>query len=128
MYTDACASGARALVVTPSVPLGVGEADIELPVPESARYVVSLRVVRGVHVPGVHDDEAHEARAPELASGGTGEARLLQTTFVWPATGEGCSDLVPAVLDLAFPRAKLTIAARGSSVAVDKITLRRETR
>ncbi|MBX3190308.1 MAG: hypothetical protein KF819_25135 [Labilithrix sp.] len=116
-WADACASGSRALVLTPA-PIGaVAVATISVPVPEAGRYAVGLRVVQGVSVPFT---------APRGSAVVGGAVMIGKTRWDWvDVPGAACADLAERELPLEPPAATLTFEARGGPVALDRVTLKR---
>ncbi|HEY8076824.1 MAG TPA: hypothetical protein VIF62_22010 [Labilithrix sp.] len=110
-----CASQNRVLAFVPWPTSGDGEVTIEIPVPETGRWSVSLRVQRGATIPGL-DAVPNAKRA---------EAHVGPATFSWIPAGSGCVDVESKDLELTAPAARLTLAAHGGAVALDKISLRR---
>ncbi len=112
---ETCASQGRVLALVPWPTSGDAEATIEVPVPETGKWIVSLRAQRGAAIPGLDAvPNAHRV-----------EARLGPATWTWIPTGSGCVDLETKDLELTAPAARLTLAAHGGVVALDKISMRR---
>jgi hypothetical protein len=116
VQVDACASNSRALAVAPIPTRGTARARIAVPVPESGRYRVVIRVVRGAVIP-------HTQGFIDPKIRGAGVARLGDFTWNWSDEGSGCADLADREADLVAPSATLEIEANGGLVAVDRITL-----
>jgi len=115
--TDACAGGAKGLVLTPTPVSGLARATITLPVPETGRYAVGVRIVQ-------------DARIPHTVARGAGAAAGIVTIgaqkWDWvDLPGGGCTDLPSRDLDLVSPYATVTFEARGGAAAIDRFTLRR---
>jgi hypothetical protein len=115
VQADPCASQGRVLAIVPWPLHEHALVTIEVPVPETGRYSVSLRTYRDVRIPGFADVEQANLV----------EARLGTTTWAWRPTGNGCVDLDPKEIDLTAPAARLSIATHEGAVALDKISLRR---
>lgn len=113
-FTHACASGSRALVVTPE-PNARAKAIIELPVPSAGRWAVEVHVAdHGASVPF--------ALKPSAAA----EGALAIGTERWSWKAEGSCRVLPVKeLDLAPPHALVTIEASGGPIGVDYIGLRK---
>ena len=112
-WTNGCASGSRALVLTPE-PNERAKATIELPVPTAGRWTVEVHVVNGASIPS--------AQKPAAVAEGT----LAIGTERWTWKPEGtCRTLPVKQLDLKPPHALVTIEASGGPVAVDYVGLRK---
>jgi hypothetical protein len=109
-----CASNKRVLVVAPTPPTGTAEATIEIPVPETGAYAVTLRIAQNVPFPHVESVTAQAA----------GTARIGDQTFHWTTAGIGCIDLPPRDVELTAPSARLVLSARGGSIALDTVSIR----
>lgn len=118
VQVDACASNSRALAIAPIPQDGTARARVAVPVPESGKYSVVLRVFRGAVVP-----HAEGVLDPKLR--GFGVARLGPARWEWPDEASGCSDLAEKDVELAAPSATLEIEAIGGLVALDRVTLQK---
>jgi hypothetical protein len=116
VQVDGCASNSRALAVAPIPKDGTARARIAVPVPETGRYRVVVRVVRGAVVP-------HTEGAIDPKIRGVGVAKLGDLRWDWVDEASGCSDLADKETDLVAPSATLEIEAIGGLVAVDRVTL-----
>ncbi len=127
-WTDACAGGSRALVLTPDVLLpeqALAHATVALPVPKPGRYRVTPRIVHGARTPFT--------AAPSVKPRITGTLRVSGHAFTWteqtPSApgGVACEDLAAAELALAAPAGRpeidVVLEASGGPVAVDRILL-----
>ncbi len=116
-YTDGCAGGAKALVVTPIPLAGKASATVTVPVPATGRWSVSPRIVHGASVPFT---VAHRV----AGGGGTIWIAGDRWEFV-DVAGAGCADLGGREMTLTAPSAEVTIEASGGAVALDQIVLKR---
>ncbi len=112
-WTNACASGSRALVLTPE-PNQHAKATIELPVPSAGRWAVEVHVVAGASVPF----------AQQASSAAEGVLTIGAQRWTWKPEGT-CKMLQVKELDLRPPHAIVTIEASGGPVAVDYLGLRK---
>lgn len=118
VFTDACASGSRALLLTPSPASGQASATIAVAVPESGRYSVQVRIVQGARLP----------RAATRSSGvPVGSATFGRVKWDWVETtmGTPCVDLAPREVMLSAPVMHLVLEARSGGIALDRVTVRR---
>jgi hypothetical protein len=113
-WSDKCASGKRALVITPE-PGKRAHVTLELPIPSKGRYTVELRTADGVRIP-------HTGPYPAVGAEGTlsiGDAR-------WNWLGRDACTMLPAKeLDLTPPHAVVTVEAANGPVGLDYFTLRK---
>jgi hypothetical protein len=114
-WTEACASQKRALLVTPGTPHGEGTVTLSLPVPSPGRYVVTVAVVHGAHLPS--------REAP--AAGAIGTLTIGAQKWEWPAPGAGCATLPNCEIELNGTSVPVVVGVRGGSIALDTIVLRR---
>ena len=118
-WTATCASGARALVLTPTPAGGRATASLLLPVPESATYTVVVRIVHGAHVPFT------DPRTP--GANVAGSLFLGSARWDWvDSEGGGCVELGLREVNLTPPSATLTLEARGGAVALDRLSLHKQ--
>lgn len=115
-WSQGCASGKRALVLTPSDTQTRATADFELPVPSEGTYEV------GVKVANTSIPFAKTTGAATPASQGTLSINEA-ATFIW-APPRTCSDLPTQTVKLSPPSARLRLTAEGGAFSVDAITLR----
>lgn len=118
VFTEACASNSKALMLTPS-PLerGHASATISLPVPQSGRYSVAIRVVQGARLPHV------TTRTAVIPSG---KITLGKESWDWvDIDGAACADLAVREVALTAPSAHLVLEAKQGGIALDRVTLRR---
>ncbi len=128
-WTDACAGGSRALVLTPDVEGATATATIAVPVPSPGRYRITPRVVHGARVPFTAPSPPN-ARAPHV-----GKLRFASYTFEWteraPSApgGIACEDLgsVELALDApaAHPEVAVVFEAVGGPIGLDRVVLER---
>jgi hypothetical protein len=117
VFTEACASNSRALLLTPSPLSGSASATLAIPVPRSGRYSVAVRIVQGAQLPHV---TTRGAAIPN------GTVTLGSQTWSWvDIAGASCADLAAREIVLTAPVAHLVLDARGGAVALDRVTLRR---
>jgi hypothetical protein len=117
IYTEACASNMRALTLTPSPLAGRASARLSVPVPQSGRYQVAVRVVQDARVPHV------ETRGPSIPNG---SLHLGGKAWTWvDIAGGACADLPLQEVLLEAPTATLVLEAEGGAVTLDRITLKR---
>lgn len=117
VFTEACASGSKALLLTPSPLEGVARATIAVPVPQAGRYAVSLRVVQGTKLPFV---TTRGARLP------AGKITLGPEHWDWiDVDGAACADLAVREIVLTPPLVHLELQATQGGVALDRVQLRR---
>jgi hypothetical protein len=116
-WTDACATGTRALVLTPSGD-APARATIEVPVPKAGQWSVGLRVVHGARVPFTSRGAARQTL-------GSGNVRMRGALWSWTelAGRPTCQDLAPQRVELAPPHAILELEASGGPIAIDHVTL-----
>jgi hypothetical protein len=117
IFTEACASNMQALALTPSPLAGHASARLSVPVPQSGRYALAVRVVQG-------------ARVPHVATRGStipnGSLRVGAKIWTWiDVAGGACADLSSQEVQLEAPSATLVLEAEGGTVALDRITLKR---
>lgn len=113
-WTDGCASGSRALVVTPE-PGQRAKVTIELPVPSAGRWAVEVSTVNGASVPF----------APKPSAVAEGALAIGAERWTWKADGDTCKTLPVKELDLAPPHAIVTIEASGGPIAIDYVAIRK---
>jgi hypothetical protein len=115
VQSESCASQSRALALVPWPLTGDAEATITVPVPDSGKWVVAIRVVRSPAIPGL--DQVPPAQHAEI--------RVEDAPFTWIPVGTGCVDVATRDLVLEAPAARVTLIAHGGAIAVDKFTLHR---
>ena len=117
VFCDACAGGARALMLTP-VPLsGRARATISVPVPQAGRYSVGVRVVQGTKLPHA------TTRGPTVPEG---TLTVGDQRWEWiDVEGAACADLPNREVVLAPPVAHFSLEAHGGAVALDRVSLKR---
>lgn len=114
-WTDACASGGRALVLTPAAPGGRARATIALPVPARESSASGSGTKRRWAV------SVFTTQAP---SGSTeGEVTLGGERWSWQAGAAPCAALPEKTVELGA-RAIVTLEAIGGPVGLDRIELR----
>lgn len=117
VFTSACASNSKALLLTPSPLAGHASTTLAVPVPESGRYSVAIRVVQGARLPHV------TTRSKAIPSG---KITLGTETWTWvDVDGADCADLNARELTLSAPVAHLRLEATSGGVALDRVSLRR---
>lgn len=127
-WTDACAGGSRALVLTPDAAdpeKALAHATVTLPVPKPGRYRVTPRILHGARAPFT--------ASPSVKPRISGTLRVGGHTFSWTeqkvsaAGGVACEDLAPAEILLspapAGPEITVALEASGGPVALDRIIL-----
>ncbi len=103
-WVDGCASGARALMLTPAAAHAL--ATIALPVPTAGRYIV----------------EVHVVGPPSPAPRAEAAITIGPERWAWRPDGR-CSKLAPREIDLAPPFVPVTLEATNGPALVDRITL-----
>jgi len=116
VQVDACASNSRALAIAPFPGDGRAKATISVPVPETGRYRVVVRIFRGAVIP-----DTERVIDPKMR--GAGMAKMGQLRWDWVDEASGCTDLADQETDLVAPETTLEIEAIGGLVAVDRVTL-----
>jgi hypothetical protein len=117
VFTETCASGSKALLLTPSPLAGRATATFAVSVPQAGRYSVALRIVRGTKLPFV---TTRGATPP------AGRVTFGSETWDWvDAPGPACVDLEARTIVLAPPIAHLALEASGGGIALDRVSLRR---
>ena len=117
VFGDTCASGSRALALTPAPLAGHASATITVPVPQAGTYFVGLRVVQGTRVPHVL---SRGAAVP------AGSVLLAGMRWDWvDIDGAACAELPVRQVNLTPPSAILVLEATGGTVALDQVTLKR---
>ena len=112
VWASGCASGTRALVLTPE-PGQRATATITVPVPTAGRWAVEIHTVHGAHVPFTKSSSTSE-----------GAVTIGPERWTWRPQ-EACAVLPVREIDLAPPRALLTIEASGGPVGIDYVSLRK---
>ncbi len=116
VFCDPCASGSRALALTPSPLEGDATATIAVPVVQSGRYVVTIRVVHGARVPHTRSRGTTDP---------TGRITFGDEHWEWQdGGGATCADLPAREVTLTAPRATLVLEAQGGTVALDQVSLK----
>jgi hypothetical protein len=117
VYSEACAFGARALLLTPTPLTGRARATITVPVPQAGRYQVALRIVQGAKLPFA------TTRGAALPNG---RVTLANERWDWvDVDGAACADLAVREVALTPPSAHFVLEAEGGGVALDRISLKR---
>lgn len=122
-WTHACASGKRALVVTPDDGATTASATVLVPVPRAGRYEITVAVAnaRIPHAKTRNEGTPRGALQVELpAARGAGPESVR---FDWDDPKD-CASLEPRTARLEPPHARVTIEATGGPVAVDAVYLR----
>jgi len=124
-YTESCASGGRALVLTPNSASKHARAALSIPVPERGCYSVVPRVV--AHALHTHSSALCILRfSPASQANPASKPRQAVPSWSWTADFHGCVDLAPQEIELTPPSAELMLETRGEApAALDKITLRK---
>lgn len=120
-WTHGCASATRALVLTPDRPDLAASAIIELPVPATGTYEVTIAVANA-RIPHTK----LQPRAPG-APATQGTLSFLDGEAGGPITWEDprdCASLPARPVRLSAPSARVQLEARGGPVAVDALYLR----
>ena len=121
VFTESCSSGNRALVLTPTPRTATASATITLPVPQSGRYLVTVRVLSGAVVPFTE---------PRGRESGVGTLTIATSPtperFDWiDMPNAGCTDLPSRKMTLDAPSVTMVFTGRVTPVALDKISLKR---
>jgi hypothetical protein len=117
VYSELCAFGSRALLLTPTPVSGRARATITVPVPQPGRYEVALRIVQGSKLPYATSRGATLPR---------GTVTLEKERWDWvDVEGAACADLATHEVVLTPPAAHLVLEAEGGGVALDRISLKR---
>jgi hypothetical protein len=112
----ACASHAWGLFVVPTGPEQTAEVTLDLPVPETGKWELSVRSMQNARYP-------HEPKAPD---GTIAEVRVAGVTLSWTTTGSAlCLDIPPKVVALTAPSTPVVVVAKGGTIALDTFTLKR---
>ena len=95
---------------------------IALPVPESGKWQVTLRIVHGVRI-----HKSVDAIAPK---GGTqlpaGVVRVADAEWTWvDVANGGCADLATKEVALTAPSARVTFDARYGPVTIDRFMMQK---
>jgi hypothetical protein len=117
----ACASNGKGLVLQPLE----GEhatATIALPVPESGKWQVTLRIVHGVRI-----NTSVDAIAPKpSATIPAGVLRIAEAEWTWvDVPNGGCADLATKEVVLTAPSARVTVDARHGPVTIDRFMMQK---
>lgn len=117
-WTDACASGGRALLLVAQGESGAADATIAVPVPADGRYRVTLHLVRGAALP--------HAPAPTGAAQ-VAELELAEARWLLPSSSsiDACFTLEPENVALRAPEARLRMRTQGGPLALDMVELER---
>ncbi len=116
-FCDACAGGARALMLTPTPLSGRASATITVPVPRAGRYSIGIRVVHGTKLPHV---TTRGTAVPE------GTVTVGDQRWEWlDVAGGACADLPVREVELSPPTAHFVLEAHNGAVAVDRVSLKR---
>ncbi|MBX3202394.1 MAG: hypothetical protein KF894_29985 [Labilithrix sp.] len=133
VWAGGCASGSRALVLTPE-PGQTATTTIALPVPSAGRWAVEVHVVHGASVasaPGPArptPESALEAAAGtlEVAGAAPAEGTLEVGGERWTWRPEAaCAALAVKEVELTPPHARVTIEAANGPIGLDYISLRK---
>lgn len=111
-WTHACASGQRALVLTPDTDRAT--ATIELPVPTDGHWLLTV-TVSNARIPYTKMFGSERSAKGALEVGGQ--------RFEW-ADPNDCASLPPREVELTAPSARVQIEASGGPIAVDALYLR----
>ncbi|HVJ95017.1 MAG TPA: hypothetical protein VM580_34800, partial [Labilithrix sp.] len=114
VWASSCASGTRALVLTPE-PGQRATATIHLPVPTAGRWAVEVHVVHGAYVPFANRSTTTPVE---------GAIKIGPQRWTWRPQN-ACAVLPAKELDLQPPHAEVTIEATGGPVGVDYLSLRK---
>lgn len=115
VWAGGCASGSRALVLTPE-PGRTATATIALPVPAAGRWVVEVHVVHGANVPF----------APRPSSPAPPEGTLEVEGERWTWRPEAaCAALPVKEVELTPPHARVTLEASNGPIGIDYFSLRK---
>ena len=117
-WVHTCASGTKALILTPVDKEVTATATITIPVREKAKYTVVVRIVRNAKLPFVPE-------IPDASTRSTSSAKIGSATFVWSEMGPPCYDLPAQTVELEPPHALLTIEAKHGVSAIDNVTLKK---
>ncbi|MCW5812910.1 MAG: hypothetical protein KIT84_17920 [Labilithrix sp.] len=112
-WTHACASGRRALVLTPADGTIPATATFEIPVPEAGTYELSLQVSAG-RTPGATTIKEGPAR---------GGLSIAEERIDW-VNPETCATVEPRTVTLEPPRVVVTFEATGGPIGLDAVRLR----
>jgi hypothetical protein len=113
-WTHACASEKRALVLTPDDGATPATAEIELPVPSTGEWELTVAVANA-RIPAASVQNAKSPARGSLTVGG----------HVWEWDDpKDCASLPAQTLHLTAPKATVRIAAAGGPVGVDALYLR----
>lgn len=113
VWADGCASGKRALVVTPDAG-GHAKVTVTLPVPQAGRWAVEVRTADGARSP--HASPARPKADGTVTIGGA--------QWTWQAR-DACTTVPSKEVELTPPYARVTIEASGGPVGVDSFSLRK---
>ena len=121
---DACASEGglvphRVLALTPVPVEGKASATISVPVPQSGKYRITLRVTQNVKVP--HVTSRVPGKPPK------GSITIGPETWTWTDidTGGACADLPAREVVLTAPRANIVIGTQGGTVSLDRVMMKK---
>lgn len=117
VFTAPCASGSRALLLTPTPLEGRATATITVPISQPGRYRVVVHVVQGAKLPFA------TTRGAQLPMGAVS---LGKERWEWvDVEGAACADLAPHDVDLTPPNAHFTVEAQLGAIAVDRVSIKR---
>jgi hypothetical protein len=117
VYTEACASGSRALLLTPTPLEGRAQATITVPVSQPGRYRITVHVVQGTKLPFA---TTRGAKLP------IGTISLGKERWDWmDVEGAACADLAARDVELTPPNAHFVLEAQLGAVAVDRFSIKR---
>ena len=114
---EGCVSGGRALALAPAPLEGHARVTFDLPVLETGKYAVALRIAQGTRVPFL------TSRGSTLPAG---KITIGTETWDWvDVEGAACADLKTRDLKLTPPFVTVVFEAEHGVVALDRITLKR---
>jgi hypothetical protein len=117
VFTGSCASGSRALLLTPTPLEGRATATITVPISEPGRYRVAVHVVQGAKLPFA------TTRGAQLPMGAISVGK---ERWDWvDVEGAACADLPGRDVDLTPPNAHFMLEAQLGAIAVDRISIKR---
>jgi len=115
-WASECASGNRALVLTPE-PGRRATATITVPVPSAGRWAVEVHTVHGASVPFASSHDGATG-APD------GTLSIGEERWTWRAQ-DACAVLPAKELELSPPHAVVTIEAQNGPIGIDSLSLRK---
>jgi hypothetical protein len=120
VWTLDCASGSRALTLTPTTADKTASVTLALPIRDRGRYILIPRIVHGARMP-FSKPASNEPPEGRLELEGVKDSDWHWTEI----KGAGCQELFARELDLAPPGPRLRLSARRGAATLDAVTLER---